>query len=138
MNKNTIFTISIAILFGLAIILIFGKDIMKKIRAKRKAKGTKDTPTFPLRVGSEGKEVEQLQRFLAKRFSAKFPKYGFDGKFGEPETLLAVKKHLGREEVSEELFRNERIGDFAVGLATMPAEVTSSVKSASAAASRLR
>ena len=62
MNKNTIFTIAIAVLFGLAIILIFGKDIMKKIRAKRKSKGAEDIPTFPLRVGSEGKEVEQLQQ----------------------------------------------------------------------------
>ncbi len=112
MNKNTIFTIVVANLLWLSFILIFGKDIMKKIRAKRKDKGAKDTPTFPLRVGSEGKEVEQLQRFLAKRFGAKFPKYGFDGKFGEPETLPSVKKHLGREEVSEELFKTNRMMDF--------------------------
>lgn len=113
MNKNTIFSIVIAVLFGLAIILFFWKDVMKKVRAKGKPKDTTE-PIFPLRVGSEGKEVEQLQRFLAKRFGAKFPEYGFDGKFGEPETLPVVKKHLGREEVSEELFRNERMGDFSV------------------------
>ncbi len=112
-NKNVIFTIAIAILFGLAILLIFGKDIMEKIRAKRKLRADEEKSTFPLRLGSEGKEVEQLQRFLAKRYGAKFPEYGFDGKFGEPETLPNVKKHLGREEVSEEMFKTNRMADFS-------------------------
>ncbi|MFC5536812.1 peptidoglycan-binding protein [Rhodocytophaga aerolata] len=66
---------------------------------------------FPLKQGSTGKRVEQLQQFLQSRKGAKFPKFGIDGVFGQ-ETLENVQKLLGISEVTEPIFKTNRISDF--------------------------
>lgn len=57
-------------------------------------------PIFPLKKGSIGKEVEQLQTYLVKEYGAKFTLYGVNGKWGV-ETDNNVQKWLKRDNVSE-------------------------------------
>ncbi len=63
-------------------------------------------PTFPLKAGSSGKEVKQLQAYLLKQ-GYQFPKYGVDGNWGKTstETTDNVKRGLKVSEVSEGLFK---------------------------------
>lgn len=56
--------------------------------------------TFPLKYGSTGKEVSNLQAYLNTANTAGI---GVDGIWG-PETEAAVKKYLGRTEISKELY----------------------------------
>ncbi len=61
---------------------------------------------FPLKAGSSGHEVKQLQAYLLKQ-GAQFPLYGVDGNWGKnsTETTNNVKKILNVSEVSEGLFK---------------------------------
>lgn len=78
-----------------------------------KKKQTGDTPTststtansgvFPLKMGSKGKEVEQLQTYLIKQYGAKFPQFGVDGDWGA-ETDTNVQKFLKRDNVSQDVY----------------------------------
>ncbi len=59
--------------------------------------------TFPLKMGSKGKEVEQLQAYLVRQYGAQFPLYGVDGDWG-PETDATVKRLLNRDNVSKDAY----------------------------------
>jgi hypothetical protein len=67
---------------------------------------------FPLQRGSRGKRVEQLQLLLIKKYGAKFPLHGTDGKWGA-ETENNVQKFLQVSQVDEKLFTtNLRAQDY--------------------------
>lgn len=62
---------------------------------------------FPLKRGSKGREVEQLQLFLI----SKKEDITADGKFG-PKTEGALQNVLKVKEVSKNLFKENQIGGF--------------------------
>lgn len=66
---------------------------------------------FPLKRGSTGREVEQLQLFLISKGEG----ITADGKFG-PKTEIALQNALQVKEVSRNLFRQNQIGGFATKL----------------------
>ena len=62
------------------------------------------TPGFPLKKGSKGENVRQLQQALIAKYGKSIlPKYGADGDFGS-ETLAALKKAGLPETVNESTF----------------------------------
>jgi len=67
---------------------------------------------FPLKKGSKGLEVKQLQAYLLTKFGAKFV-YGIDGDFGN-ETTSKVKKFLGVDQVDEALFKSQEMDKIKV------------------------
>ena len=62
---------------------------------------------FPLKLGSQGKEVEQLQIYLMKN-SGGFDANQLDGFFGH-YTLEKLKKHCHRDQMSERNFYKRKI-----------------------------
>ena len=62
-----------------------------------------DSSVFPLKKGSEGKRVAQLQRYLINEKGANLSKYGVDGIWGT-ETEAVVTEKLGRNNVSKDFF----------------------------------
>lgn len=56
---------------------------------------------FPLRKGSRGEKVKELQRALLAVDPKSLPKYGVDGDFGS-ETESAVQKYLGKKSVDSQ------------------------------------
>jgi len=67
--------------------------------------------TFPLKKGSQGKEVEQLQMYLLRTYGAQFPMFGVDGKWGD-ETDSAVKKFLLKDNVSKDSYDKWNLASF--------------------------
>jgi hypothetical protein len=68
--------------------------------------------SFPLKKGSCGKRVEQLQQYLIKQFGAKFSLYGVDGKWGD-ETDAIIRKYILKNDpysISEEYFNKTGMG----------------------------
>lgn len=59
--------------------------------------------SFPLKMGSRGKRVEQLQRWLIADKGATLPSYGVDGIWGT-ETEAVVREKLGKDNVSKDYF----------------------------------
>ncbi len=62
--------------------------------------------SFPLKKGSCGKRVEQMQVWLLKKKGASFSTWGIDGKWGD-ETDAIVKKFILKNEpysISEDYF----------------------------------
>lgn len=59
---------------------------------------------FPLKLGSVGQEVIQLQTWLNKEYNAQFPRFGIDGRIG-PETLANMKKYLKRDTISFDFYQ---------------------------------
>ena len=57
--------------------------------------------TFPLKKGSKGASVRELQGYLLRIDSKSLPKYGIDGDFGS-ETQAAVKKITGKTSVDNQ------------------------------------
>lgn len=64
-------------------------------------------PIFPLKLGSQGKEVEQLQIYLMKKAGG----FTADNLHGELDqfTLHKMEKHLGRNQMSERNFKKRKI-----------------------------
>lgn len=56
---------------------------------------------FPLKKGSKGEKVKELQRALIAVDPGALPKYGVDGDFGS-ETEAAVQKYLGKKSVDSQ------------------------------------
>jgi len=114
-RKQLIFTVIVFVVFLAGVLFLFRKKIFKKKNKELDMGGAgevpADMPIFPLKKGSQGKEVEQMQLWLAKNRSATFPKFGMDGKFGA-ETLSQVEKYLGVKEVPEKMFKDNRMQDF--------------------------
>jgi hypothetical protein len=95
-----------AIILGVGLIYIFrdkifGKKISEKIDDTLPFP-TRNDPTkvrnddFPLKRGSKGKNVRNLQNALLKYDSTLLPKFGADGDFGR-ETEAAVLKVLNQQ-----------------------------------------
>lgn len=61
--------------------------------------------TFPLKKGKRGKEVEQAQIYLIKKYGAKFPKYGVDGVWGN-ETEGNMVKFLHKNTISQSFYQS--------------------------------
>ncbi len=60
----------------------------------------KPDDNFPLRMGSVGKRVEQLQAFLVRKFGANVVGNGI----WDEKTQIAVEKHLKQKEISKNVF----------------------------------
>lgn len=84
--------IYIVILSLLIIVLVIAALLLKN----RKAKTSED---FPLKIGSGGKNVLQLQLYLNQK-GAKLTEDGFLG----PETEKAIHQFLNRKTISKEYF----------------------------------
>jgi hypothetical protein len=61
--------------------------------------------TFPLKKGKRGKEVEQAQIYLIKKYGAKFPNYGVDGIWGN-ETEGNMVKFLHKNTISQNFYKS--------------------------------
>ncbi len=66
---------------------------------------------FPLKKGSKGKEVEQLQMYLLKEYGAQFPMFGIDGAWGD-ETGANVQKFLKKDNVSKDSYDKWNLASF--------------------------
>ena len=58
---------------------------------------------FPLKFGKRGKEVEQAQMYLLKKYGAQFPKFGIDGVW-KGETEENMVNHLKKNTISKDFF----------------------------------
>jgi hypothetical protein len=99
MKKKVIY-----IIIALAIVLVL-YFVFKKKKANKTAEGSgTDTSVFPLRMGSQGREVKQLQSYLIKEFGpSELAQWGVDGVWGS-ETNAAVEKNLKRNSISMDYF----------------------------------
>jgi len=79
-------------------------SLNKKIEEQKKQEKPDDN--FPLRMGSVGKRVEQLQMFLLKHWGWQGK---IDGKFGE-QTQRAVEKYLQLSEITENIYNAYNLG----------------------------
>lgn len=62
-----------------------------------------ESNTFPLKFGKRGKEVEQAQMYLLKKYGAQFPKYGIDG-IWEKETEDNMVTHMKKNSISKDFY----------------------------------
>lgn len=60
-------------------------------------------PTFPLKYGKRGKEIEQAQIYLLKEWGAQFPKFGIDGVWKQ-ETEDNMVKFLKKNSISKDFY----------------------------------
>jgi len=96
----------------IAIILIAAYFLFIKKKKEPSIEETAAVATaFPLKMGSEGKEVEQLQMYLLRTYGAQFPMFGVDGKWGD-ETDSAVKKFLLKDNVSKDSYDKWNLASF--------------------------
>ena len=81
-----------------------GKDkgLTKKTDAELLAEVEADNTSFPLKMGSTGLRVQQLQQYLINNGQT-LPKFGVDGKWFA-ETEAAVVQGFGENEVTKEQF----------------------------------
>jgi len=79
---------------------------MKHLEQAQETLKTQNSDEFPLRLGSVGKRVEQLQMFLLKRWGWQGK---IDGKFGE-QTQKAVEKYLQLSEITENIYNAYNLG----------------------------
>lgn len=126
MNDKTWYYVGALLLVAMVLVLVFKKrkvitnyvypplpaDTAKKDDSDGTAKTVEAktvTPTaFPLKVGSKGVAVEQLQRFLIKKGEASLTAAGFFYK----NTEEALKRVLNVTELSEALFKEHSMSDF--------------------------
>ena len=110
MAKNTTKIIAGVLLAGGVFFLI--KYLMPKKDKDKKDDTTpkKDETTttnkpvsssFPLKKGSRGTLVKQVQTLLMKLDSKNLPKFGADGSFGT-ETETAIQKELGKKTIDSQ------------------------------------
>lgn len=83
----------------------------KKTEAELIAEVENDS-VFPLKVGKEGKRVEQLQKYILSECDKDaLPVHNVDGIFGN-ETMSACLKCFQRDNVSKELFIRKKIYNY--------------------------
>jgi len=109
MAKNTTKIIAGVLLAGGVFFLI--KYLMpKKDKSQPAPPPKKDETTttttpvstaFPLKKGSRGTLVKQVQTLLMKLDSKNLPKFGADGSFGT-ETETAIQKELGKKTIDSQ------------------------------------
>jgi glucose uptake protein GlcU len=79
---------------------------IKHLEQAQEALKTQNSDEFPLRLGSKGKRVEQLQAFLVKKYGANVIANGI----WDEKTQQAVEKHLKQKEISELVFNAYNLG----------------------------
>lgn len=109
-------------------LIVGGYYIYRYYSSKKKSVVTKNelvgvsTPTsiFPIKKGSVGTKVVEIQKFLLGIDKSSLPKFGADGKFGS-ETEDALNKYLGKKSIdSQEDFdklkqiRDEKLFPFVI------------------------
>ncbi len=94
--------IVIAVVAAIVLAIIYFV-LIKKSPDETTMVGAVTPATFPLKKGSRGKEVEQLQSYLLKTYGAQFPISGIDGIWGD-ETEANVQKWLKKDNVSKESY----------------------------------
>lgn len=83
----------------------------KKTDDKEEETPNTSTTVFPLKMGSRGKEVEQLQIYIFKEYGAKTSITGaIDGIWGVL-TNDAVKKHLLKDNVSKDSYDKWKLAE---------------------------
>jgi hypothetical protein len=105
-NKRKIILIGLSVL-GTGVAGFLGWNYWKKKKANQEEDTTSFTETasvntapvkndsFPLKRGSKGNRVTQLQNALVKKFGASIlPKYGVDGMFGKEVEAALVRAKL--------------------------------------------
>ncbi len=105
-NKRKIILIGLSVL-GTGVAGFLGWNYLKKKKANQEEDTTSFTETasvntapvkndsFPLKRGSKGNRVTQLQNALVKKFGASIlPKYGVDGMFGKEVEAALVRAKL--------------------------------------------
>lgn len=108
-RTKKIIIISVIVIAVLVVIFFFIKR-----KAKTQAAVVADninTTVFPLKKGSKGTEVKQMQTYIQNQYGTSkapekpnvFPLYGIDGDWGD-ETDAAVQKYLKRSSVSLDFY----------------------------------
>ena len=120
MNKNTKFLLGGVALVGAYLVYKYLRGDEPTIGSSTKAsdtvKGAEETTgtryVFPLKKGSKGEVVKQLQNALGGKKN--LPKFGADGQFGT-ETEVAVQKYLGKKTVdnNEEILKIANLNNLA-------------------------
>lgn len=104
MNRNKIIISIVAILvIGLALWLILRKPKVKEVQPP-----SGNPIVFPMKKGSTGKGVEQLQRYLNQKYSAGLR---VDGDWGD-KTETAVQTYLKRDNISEEVYNKWNLSSY--------------------------
>jgi hypothetical protein len=106
-TKKYLIWSAIALIVFIAIYFLF----LKKDKEETIDLGEAVIDPFPLKKGSRGKEVEQLQMYLLKEYGASFPMFGVDGIWGD-ETDANVKKFLNRDNISKEVYQKWNLSQF--------------------------
>jgi hypothetical protein len=111
-NKKVVIIIVVVALIGLGIFMF----------ARSKAKQDKNAPTgdnastptspFPLKYGSKGTEVTQLEKYLIKEWGAKVSATGVVDDTWGPYVQDAVKKFLSTDQVTKELYDAKKMGNY--------------------------
>lgn len=84
-----------------AVMAALGKRTVDNQAEIDKIKGGVSVSVFPLKRGSKGSKVKELQNALLKKNASILPKYGADGDFGS-ETESAVKTITGKTTVDSQ------------------------------------
>jgi hypothetical protein len=97
MTRNRIIALAvIAFVVAIALYLIF-----KKPKSKTLVEGiVADEITFPLKFGSSGTGVRNVQKYLNEKFKAGLK---VDGDWG-PATAASVMLHLKRDNISKDIY----------------------------------
>ena len=105
MNKNYIkFTALAAIAFGGYLVI---KNLLGKSAIGASVSNAPTLPTqitsqdFPIKKGSKGDKVKEIQQILVSIDANALPKYGIDGDFGS-ETESALFKYLNKKSVDKQ------------------------------------
>ena len=98
-----------AVLIIVVIALIYWFFLRKKEVKTDAATVDSGSGVFPLKKGSRGKEVEQVQIYLLREYGAQYPKSGIDGIWGN-ETDVNVTKFLKKDNVSEASYNKWSLG----------------------------
>ena len=124
MTKNTKWVLGGVALVGAYLVYRYLRGSQPTIGNSTSAADTKEGAVvsgtayiYPLKRGSRGKAVEQLQ--LALGGKKNLPKFGVDGKFGS-ETEVAVQKYLGKKRVDsfDEVLKIANLNNLAYNAAT--------------------
>lgn len=113
MSKKTKIIIALALAVIVIAIIVYFVFIKNKQAAddSNPDSAAENSGVFPLKMGSKGKEVEQLQMYLLKQYGAQFPKFGVDGDWGT-ETDSNVQKFLKRDNVSQDVYTKWNLASF--------------------------
>jgi peptidoglycan hydrolase-like protein with peptidoglycan-binding domain len=106
-KKKIIIIIAIIIIIGVAAWLILRKPKDKAPDAAASVSSNIDLSVFPLKMGSRGKEVESVQKYLNSKYNASLQVDGIWGAL----TDAAVQGYLKRDNVSSDIYIKWGLGN---------------------------